>query len=94
MKLPSASGPLEHVVMHIFGRLQKTAIGNKFLIWAMDSYKKQYWTVPSSKITATQAASLLVDLLVVTYRTPSLLLTDKPPEFVSKFFKTLCTFLG
>lgn len=94
LKLFSANGPLQFLVMDILSLLPKTATGNQFVMAITNRYTKLTRAIPSSKTTETHGASIFLDHFIVSYGIPGFFLTDNCPPFVRKFFETFCTFHG
>ena len=94
LRLFPANGPLEFVAMDILGPLPKTKQGNQFVVVLTDRYSKLTRAIPTGKTTATTVATIFVDHWVIPYGIPNYVLTDNGPQFVAKFFASVCLALG
>ena len=94
LKLFPASGPLEFVAMDLLGPLPKTKRGNTFVLVITDRYSKLTRAIPLKATKATDIAMAFLDTWVYVYGAPKFLLTDNGPQFVAKFFETICSMLG
>ena len=94
LKLFPAAGPLEYVAMDILGPLPKSAKGNQYILVITDRYTKLARAIPLATTTAPVVAEAFLDYWVYPYGMPNYLLTDNGTQFVSKFFETICSYLG
>lgn len=88
------SEPLDFVAMNILGQLPRTASGKQHVVVIMDRYSKLTRAISKAKTTATHDTNVFFDHWVVPYDIPKYHLTGNSPQFVSKFFETICTYLG
>lgn len=57
-------------------------------------YTKLTCATPTAKIISQYLETVLLDNWILPYGIPNYVLTDNGPQFVSKYFMTLCLFLG
>lgn len=88
------NGSLESIAMDILALLPKTTARNQFIIVSNDRHTKLTRTFPSWKTTARHVGSFSFDHWIVSYVVPAFTLTNNDTQFVSKLFKTSCTFVG
>lgn len=88
------SGPLEFVAMDILGPLPRATNRNQRVMVITDRYSKLTRAIPTWRTTATHAANVFFDHCVISHDISTFLLIDNGPQFVRKFFATICTYLG
>ena len=94
LKLFPATGPLEFVAMDLLGPLSKTKNGNRFILVITDRFSKFTRSIPLRTTTAASVAKAFLDHWVYAYGAPQYLLTDNGPQFIAKFFDSVCGLLG
>lgn len=94
LELFQPAGPFEFVALDILGPLPKTKIVNQFVAILTDRYSKLTSFIPTAKMTSTKVAHIFFHDYVILYGIPNVILLENGPQFVSKFFKSLCTYLG
>lgn len=94
LQLFPPSWPLDFVAMDILGPLPKTSEDKQYVLTITDRYSKPTHAIPSSQATSTLIVNIFFDQWIISYGIRSFQLTDNDTKFVSKFFATLCSFLG
>lgn len=94
LRLFPTNGPLESVAMDRIGPLPTTDKEHKHIVMMTDRYSKIGRVFPMYKITAPYCAAAFLDSCIIPYEIPNHLLTDNGPQFVAKFFESLCVILG
>jgi transposase InsO family protein len=87
-------GPLEFVAMDILGPFPISQSGSRYILVISDRFSKLSVAVPLPDQTATTVAQVLIDLWLVYYRAPLVILTDNGSNFASKFFGDITNMLG
>lgn len=87
-------GTLQFVAFDFLGPLPRTASGIQHVIVIADRYTTLTGAIPTSRTTATDVVNALFNHWVIRYNIPKFLLTDSGPQFGSKFFATICLYLG
>jgi transposase InsO family protein len=82
------------VAIDILGPLPRAKHGNRFLLVISDRFSKVTNTVPLRAVTALPVARAFCDHWVYSCGPPLSLLTDNGPQFIAKFFMTVCAELG
>lgn len=77
----------------VMGPLKIMVTMNQIIPIIPDRYTKETPAVLSSKSIELHITSIFVDHWIRPYGIPAFFLTENGPQFVRKFFKTLCTFL-
>lgn len=94
LQLYSSCGRLVFVAMDIRGPLSRNAQDNETEMLMTDRYSMLTRAVPILMTSATQAANIFLDEGISPFCIPSYVLTDNNSQFVNKFFKTMCRYLG
>jgi transposase InsO family protein len=81
----------------VFGRihmdfleLKKTKTGYKYLLLIVDSFSKWCEAYPMKSMEAAAVAKIFYDEFITRYGAPSILVTDRGQNFMSKLIKSLC----
>lgn len=69
-------------------------MGNQSLVITTDRCTNLARAVLSPKANALHVSSIFFGQGTVPFRVPALLLTEKGPQVMNKFFEAICTFLG
>lgn len=69
--------------------LPKAKSGNQLVVMIEDRYSRPPRTIPTTKTKATHIATIFLEIWVLPYGIPKLVLTEKGPQFVVKFFSAL-----
>lgn len=80
--------------MDIPGTLPKTKKGNQYVVVVTERFYKMTREVPGSTKTAPHMAVIFLDCSKISYGIPCYILTDRGPQFVSRFVASVCSFLG
>lgn len=80
--------------MDIQGPLPEMLTCNQFVLVMTNRYTKSSRAVPTSKTTPSPIVSLFRDSWLIPHVIPKYVLTDNKTQFISKFLKFLCAFLG
>lgn len=94
LHLLSAAGLLKFLAMQIPGPLRKTKSGTQHVIILTDLYIKLPRAIPVTPVTSSSATTLFVDNRVILYGIPIYPLTNKGPQYVSRFFAAVTAVLG
>lgn len=87
-------GPWQSVTMDFITALPMSK-GNDSVLVVVDRYSKMAHFVPCRKsINAEETARLLLDQVVKLHGVPKEIITDRGPQFISSFWKTLFELLG
>lgn len=78
----------------ILGPLPKTTLGNQHVIIIADLYSKLTSTIITGKLSSSPLVNVFLDNWTLLHGIPTNVETDKGPQIVSKFFRTLCLVLG
>lgn len=89
-----ASRPLEFIAMDILEPLPETMQGNQYVVIITDRYSKLTRAIKTSKTAAAHMANIFLDHWIVSFDISSYLLTDNGTRFRSKFFASICGYLG
>ena len=89
-----ATVPLRSVAIDILGPLTKTKKKMRFLLVMTDRFTKLTQVVPLRTITALSVATAFVEHWVFKYGPPQTLVSDNGSQFASKFFQSVCAYLG
>lgn len=85
---------MELVAMDMLGPLPTTLNGIQFVVVLTDRYSKVTRAVSTARKTGTHIASTFMDNWIIPYVISDYMVTDNGTQFVNKFFKSLCGFLG
>lgn len=89
-----ASSLPKTMAMGIFRWLPKSTSNTNPKLVMTDHYSKLTQAVPPSKTKATRVKSIFYKHWTMSHGILVCLLTDSGPQFVSKFFKSICNLLG
>ena len=93
LKLFTAAGTLDFVVMNPLSPLSKTAQGNRHVLVMTDRFTKLTRSIPLRTTTAAVVANAFLDNWVYVYGAPRYVLTDNGPKLAPKFFDAVCNLL-
>lgn len=80
--------------MDIPGALLRKRLGNQLVLVITDHDSKLTRAVSMTNTTAPHVGTVCLYGWVLTYCIPVYLLTDNGPQFVPKFFASICPYLG
>lgn len=80
--------------MNILGPLSKTKTGNKLIVVMAERYSKLTCANPTKKTIVADMARIFVEDWVILYGISDQSLMDNNPQFVGKFFCSVCIGLG
>ena len=94
MQLYSVTQPWHTTGIDIMGPFPPTPRQKKFLLVVVDYFTR--WIEPFAlrNTTATDIANVLINEVICRYGTPSYILSDNGPQFVSQLFNETCSSLG
>lgn len=88
------SEPLTDICVDLLGPLPRTAAGNEFILVIVDRFSKLTRAVPLGDTKAETVSAAFLDFWVAAYGPPATVLSDNGPQFRSRFFQGVCSFLG
>lgn len=94
MKSFPATEPLTDLSIDLLGPLPRTKVGNEFLLVIVDRFSKLTRAIPLGDTGAESVTAAFLDYWVAAYGPPGTILSDNGPQFRSKFFQGVCSFLG
>lgn len=94
MKLFPSTEHLTEVNINMLGPLPRTKSRSVFILVFTDLFSKVVRCVALRKVTAVSVASALIEVWVVSYGPPGILLTGQGPQFMSNIFHAVCWALG
>lgn len=89
-----SSSELEFVTIKILGPLTKTNFENWFIVVMTDRYRTLTQTVPVPKTTAPHLPIGAFENWIVAYDKQKTIMTDYSPQFASRFFAVLCSYMN
>lgn len=85
----SPRGPWYTVTSDIIGPLPRSKRGHRFIIVFQDSYSKWVELAPLKNATAREVSKMFVELIMLRFGSPEVVLTDNGTQYVSKIFQNL-----
>ena len=92
--LPATTMPNHRVHIDLFGPLQVSSNGKKYVMVMTDSFSKYTELAAISAKDAREVAKTLMDVWITRYSTPQEIISDNGKEFANKIMKELCSQLG
>ena len=84
----------ERIAMDIVGPVQETERYNKYILVVSDYASRFVITVPMADQKARTVAYHFVNDIILKYGSPTHVLTDQEPNFLSQLIKDICTLFG
>jgi len=89
-----ATVPFQDVAVDLYGPLERTAAGNKYILVITDRFTKLVRAIPMGRIKAVDCASVVLDYWVAAYGPPDRLLSDGGPQFTAHFWGQVLNLLS
>lgn len=83
-----AASLLEFVAAHVLSPIEKTKCGKQHGVLFIDSYRKVKTAIVVASVTSKSVLTVFVNQWVILYGTPTYLLINNGPKFVSKFYSS------
>jgi len=79
--------------MDLYGPLDKTAAGHRFILVITDRFTKLVRAIPMDGASAVDCASVVLEYWLAAYGPPNRPLSDRGPQFTSHFWGQVCNLL-
>ena len=89
-----ATVPFQDIAVDLYGPLERTAAGHRFILVITDRFTKLVRAIPMDGTSAVDCASVVLDYWVGAYGPPDRLLSDGGPQFTSHFWGQVCNLLS
>jgi len=89
-----ATMPFQDIAVDLYGPLERTAAGHRFILMITDRFTKLVRAIPMDGTSAVDCASVVLDYWVGAYDPPDGLLSDGGPQFTSHFWGQVCNLLS
>jgi len=89
-----ASVPFQDIAVDLYGPLERTAAGHRFILVITDRFTKLVRAISMDGASAVDSASVVLDFWVGAYGPPDRLLSDGGPQFTSHFWGQVCNLLS
>ena len=94
LQLFQPTGPLEDVALDLLGPFPKTKQGYQSILVITDRFSKLCQAIPMKTTDAMDCALAFVNHWIYKYGSPARLISDNGPQFVARFFQSVCRILG
>ena len=94
LNLFPATMPFHDIAVDLYGLLERTAAGHRFILVITDQFTKLVRAIPMDGTSAGDCASVVLDNWVSAYGPPDRLLSDGVPQFTSHFWGQVCNLLS
>jgi len=89
-----ATMPFQDIAVDLYGPLERTAAGLRFILVITYRFTKLVRAIPMDGTSAGDCASVVLDYWVGAYGPPDRLLSDGGPQFTSHFWGQVCNLLS